>query len=50
VSEAERARAAEIATRIEHVSLAAHPDFETIFVDAMNFPRRPPVPSGERAG
>jgi len=39
VSEAERARAEVIARRIEHVSLAAHPDFETIFVDCMNFPR-----------
>jgi uncharacterized 2Fe-2S/4Fe-4S cluster protein (DUF4445 family) len=39
LSEAERARAAELAARIEHVSLAAHPDFEHIFVDAMNFPR-----------
>ncbi len=50
VSEAERARADAIARRIEHVSLAAHPDFETIFVDCMNFPRHPPLPSGERAG
>jgi uncharacterized 2Fe-2S/4Fe-4S cluster protein (DUF4445 family) len=49
VSEAERARAAAIARRIEHVSLAAHADFETIFVECMNFPR-PPLPSGERAG
>jgi uncharacterized 2Fe-2S/4Fe-4S cluster protein (DUF4445 family) len=40
LSEAERARAAEVARRIEHVSLAAHPDFEEIFVNAMNFPRR----------
>jgi uncharacterized 2Fe-2S/4Fe-4S cluster protein (DUF4445 family) len=39
LSEAERARADAIAARIEHVSLAAHPDFEQIFVDAMNFPR-----------
>ena len=39
LSETERARAAEIARRIEHVSLAAHPDFERIFVDSMNFPR-----------
>jgi len=39
LSEAERARADTIAARIEHVSLAAHPDFEQIFVDAMNFPR-----------
>jgi len=40
VSETERARAETIATRIEHVSLAAHPDFEGIFVDCMNFPRQ----------
>jgi uncharacterized 2Fe-2S/4Fe-4S cluster protein (DUF4445 family) len=39
LSEPERARAADIAARIQHVSLAAHPDFEMIFVDAMNFPR-----------
>ena len=39
LSEAERARAETLAGRIEHVSLAAHPDFEQIFVDAMNFPR-----------
>ena len=39
LSEAERARADTIASRIEHVSLAAHPDFEQLFVDAMNFPR-----------
>jgi uncharacterized 2Fe-2S/4Fe-4S cluster protein (DUF4445 family) len=38
LSEPERARATEVAGRIEHVSLAAHPDFEQIFVDAMNFP------------
>jgi uncharacterized 2Fe-2S/4Fe-4S cluster protein (DUF4445 family) len=40
LSEPERARANDIARRIEHVSLAAHPDFEQIFVDCMNFPRR----------
>ena len=39
LSEAERARADTIASRIEHVSLAAHPDFEQLFVDAMSFPR-----------
>ncbi len=38
LSEAERARTETIADSIEHVSLAAHPDFEQIFVDAMNFP------------
>jgi len=42
VCEAERARAEVIARRIEHVSLAAHPDFETIFVECMNFPRALP--------
>src|SRR3989442_762663 len=41
VSETERRRAESVAARIEHVSLAAHPDFERIFVEAMNFP--PPV-------
>ena len=40
LSEAERARAVDVAARIEHVSLAAHPDFEELFVSAMNFPRR----------
>ncbi|MGH7266844.1 MAG: ASKHA domain-containing protein [Candidatus Rokuibacteriota bacterium] len=39
LSEAERARAEEIAGRIEHVALASHPDFQDIFVEAMNFPR-----------
>ena len=39
LSEPERARAEAIARRVEHVSLAAHPDFEQIFVDCMNFPR-----------
>ena len=39
LSEPERARADALARRIEHVSLAAHPDFEQIFVDCMNFPR-----------
>jgi uncharacterized 2Fe-2S/4Fe-4S cluster protein (DUF4445 family) len=39
LSEKERQRADEIARRIEHVSLAAHADFEQVFVDAMNFPR-----------
>jgi uncharacterized 2Fe-2S/4Fe-4S cluster protein (DUF4445 family) len=39
MSEAERARADAIARRIEHVSLAAHPDFQDVFVDCMNFPQ-----------
>ena len=28
-----------LATGVKHISLATHPDFEEIFVDAMNFPR-----------
>ncbi|MEK6666349.1 MAG: ASKHA domain-containing protein [candidate division NC10 bacterium] len=39
VSEAERQRAERVARSIEHVSLAAHPDFQDIFVECMNFPR-----------
>ena len=39
LSEGERALAERVAERMEHVSLATHPDFEEIFVDAMNFPR-----------
>src|SRR6266571_6616599 len=39
VSEAERNRAEAIARSIDHVSLAAHPDFQDIFVECMNFPR-----------
>jgi uncharacterized 2Fe-2S/4Fe-4S cluster protein (DUF4445 family) len=39
LSEAERGRAARIAGRVEHVSLAAHPRFEEVFVECMNFPR-----------
>lgn len=38
ISEAERARADDLARRIEHVSLAASPDFQDIFVGALNFP------------
>jgi len=39
LSEIERDRAERIADGIEHVSLAAHPDFQDVFVDCMNFPR-----------
>jgi uncharacterized 2Fe-2S/4Fe-4S cluster protein (DUF4445 family) len=39
LSESERALAERVAERIEHISLATHPDFEEVFVDAMNFPR-----------
>jgi uncharacterized 2Fe-2S/4Fe-4S cluster protein (DUF4445 family) len=40
VSEPERARAERLARSIEHVALATHPDFQDLFVEAMNFPRR----------
>lgn len=40
LSEPERQRAETIARAVEHVSLAAHPDFESLFVEAMNFPPR----------
>ena len=39
LSETERQHAEQIARHIEHVSLAAHPDFQDVFVDCMNFPR-----------
>ncbi|HSE94602.1 MAG TPA: ASKHA domain-containing protein [Methylomirabilota bacterium] len=44
LSEAERARADRLARTIEHVPLATHPDFQDLFVEAMNFP-----PSGGSA-
>ncbi len=37
LSETERDRARTLASEIEHVALAAHPDFQDIFVDAMSF-------------
>ena len=37
LSERERTRAEELAQRIEHVALAARPDFQDIFVDGMSF-------------
>jgi len=39
LSETERQHAEQIARHIEHVSLAAHPDVQDVFVDCMNFPR-----------
>jgi uncharacterized 2Fe-2S/4Fe-4S cluster protein (DUF4445 family) len=38
VSEIERARAERLARSIEHLSLATHPAFQDLFVEAMNFP------------
>ena len=37
LSERERNRAEELARQIEHVALAARPDFQEIFIDGMNF-------------
>jgi uncharacterized 2Fe-2S/4Fe-4S cluster protein (DUF4445 family) len=39
LSEPERARAERLARSIEHVSLAAHPDFQDVFVESMSFPQ-----------
>jgi uncharacterized 2Fe-2S/4Fe-4S cluster protein (DUF4445 family) len=41
LSETERLRAFELAQRIEHVALAARPDFQDIFVDGMVFSGTP---------
>jgi uncharacterized 2Fe-2S/4Fe-4S cluster protein (DUF4445 family) len=38
LSEPERARALAVSRRIEHVSLAARPDFQDIFIEAICFP------------
>ncbi len=37
LSEVEWHRATELVDRIEHVALAAHPDFQDLFIDAMKF-------------
>jgi uncharacterized 2Fe-2S/4Fe-4S cluster protein (DUF4445 family) len=38
LSETERQRADELARQIEHISLASHPEFQDIFVEAMKLP------------
>ncbi len=52
LSETERLRAAELARRIEHVSLATDPDFQEIFVEAVQFPGAEvaPMRRGDRRG
>lgn len=40
LSRSGRARAEALAREAEHIDLARHPDFEEIFMDALNFPRR----------
>jgi len=41
LSERERLRAFELAQQIEHVALAARPEFQDIFVEGMNFSGTP---------
>ncbi|MBI1386366.1 MAG: DUF4445 domain-containing protein [Rhizobiales bacterium] len=48
LSETERARANELANRVEHVSLATHPSFQDIFVEALKFPAAGFVPRETR--
>ena len=51
LSERERERAGELARRIEHVALAARPDFQDIFIDGMSFEApRPAAPEERGAG
>jgi uncharacterized 2Fe-2S/4Fe-4S cluster protein (DUF4445 family) len=53
LSEAEIDRAGELVDRIEHIALAARPDFQEIFIDSMNFsePGRTEVrPDAEAVG
>ena len=38
VSETERRRADDLARQIQHVSLADHPDFQDVFLEAVTFP------------
>ena len=47
LSETERARAESLAREIEHVSLASHPDFQEIFVEALQFPMRKTAEAAE---
>lgn len=48
LSETERLRAFALAQSIEHVALAARPEFQDIFVDGMNFSGTPFGPPGRR--
>jgi uncharacterized 2Fe-2S/4Fe-4S cluster protein (DUF4445 family) len=41
LSETERLRAFDLSQRIEHVALAARPEFQEIFVEGMNFSGQP---------
>jgi uncharacterized 2Fe-2S/4Fe-4S cluster protein (DUF4445 family) len=49
LSETERARANSLAREIEHVAMATHPEFQDVFVEALEFPAAhpsAPVPAG----
>ena len=48
LSETERNRAFDLAQKMEHVALAARPEFQDIFVDAMTF-LGPDTPVGKQA-
>ncbi len=50
LSETERNRATELAREVEHVSLAMHPDFQDIFIEALKFPRAVSEDSAAGAG
>lgn len=50
LSETERLRSFELAQRIEHVALAARPDFQDIFVDGMVFSGEPFPDEGAAGG
>ncbi|MDH3668334.1 MAG: ASKHA domain-containing protein [Paracoccaceae bacterium] len=41
LSETERARANDLAREIEHVAMATHPEFQDVFLDALEFPAAP---------
>ncbi len=43
LSETERRRTSELAKRVEHVALAARPDFQEVFIEGMKFAGDPPV-------
>ena len=45
LSETERARASVLARRIEHVALATNPDFQEIFIEAVQFPGSKSMPA-----
>ena len=49
LSETERARARELANRMEHVALAARPEFQDIFIEGMKFGAPTVAPAAPKA-